>query len=65
MKKLDEKAATVKCRQVDLVLVKEILETARKNFTALFQEEAPVLTLDQSSFLPPPPQANVDDSLSW
>ncbi len=65
MKKLGEKGASVKCRQVDLVLVKEILEPARKNFTALFQEEAPVLTLDQSSFLPPPPQGTAaDDHLS-
>lgn len=58
MKKLGEKSATVKCRQVDLILVKEILEGARKNYTALFQEEAPALSLDQSSFLPPPPQGN-------
>eukprot|EP00199_Chlamydomonas_sp_CCMP681_P005904 CAMPEP_0119102726 /NCGR_PEP_ID=MMETSP1180-20130426/1364_1 /TAXON_ID=3052 ORGANISM="Chlamydomonas cf sp, Strain CCMP681" /NCGR_SAMPLE_ID=MMETSP1180 /ASSEMBLY_ACC=CAM_ASM_000741 /LENGTH=227 /DNA_ID=CAMNT_0007087055 /DNA_START=121 /DNA_END=804 /DNA_ORIENTATION=- len=55
LKKLGEKSATVKCRQVDLVLVKEVLEPARKAFTALFQEEAPVLSLDQASFLPPPP----------
>ena len=64
MKKLSEKTATVKCRQVDLVLVKEVLETARKNYTALFQDEAPAVSLDQSSFLPPPPQGN-DDAVSW
>lgn len=63
MKKLDEKSATVKCRQVDLILVKEVLEPARKNFTALFQQDAPVLTLDQSSFLPPPPQGNAEDGV--
>lgn len=61
MKKLSEKTATVKCRQVDLILVKEILEPARKNYTALFQEEAPALTLDQNSFLPPPPSGNAAD----
>lgn len=65
MKKLGEKSATVKCRQVDLILVKEVLEPARKNYTALFQEEAPVLALDQSSFLPPPPQGNSDEAMSW
>jgi V-type H+-transporting ATPase subunit E len=58
MRKLSEKAATVKCRQVDLILVKEIIEPARKAFTALFQQEAPTLTLDQNTFLPPPPAAN-------
>eukprot|EP00197_Chlamydomonas_leiostraca_P009605 CAMPEP_0202863548 /NCGR_PEP_ID=MMETSP1391-20130828/4140_1 /ASSEMBLY_ACC=CAM_ASM_000867 /TAXON_ID=1034604 /ORGANISM="Chlamydomonas leiostraca, Strain SAG 11-49" /LENGTH=234 /DNA_ID=CAMNT_0049543195 /DNA_START=84 /DNA_END=788 /DNA_ORIENTATION=+ len=64
MKKLNEKSATVKCRQVDLILVKEILETARKNYTALFQEEAPAITLDQSSFLPPPPQGSNEELAS-
>lgn len=64
VKKLGEKSATVKCRQVDLILVKEILEGARKQYTALFQEEAPALSLDQSSFLPPPPQGN-EDTASW
>lgn len=58
MRKLNEKNATMKVRQVDLMLAKEVLEPARKSYTALFQEEAPVLTLDQSSFLPPPPTAN-------
>ena len=37
MKKLQEKSATVKVRQVDLLLAKEIIEPARKQFTALFQ----------------------------
>lgn len=64
MKKLQEKTATVKVRQVDVLLAKEILEPARKQFTALFQEEAPVLTLDQTNFLAPPPTGD-DDVASW
>jgi V-type H+-transporting ATPase subunit E len=61
MRKLAEPAATVRCRQVDLILVKEVLEPARKSYTALFQAEAPALTLDQATFLPPPPSANASD----
>ncbi len=64
MRKLKEKVCTVRVRQVDLVLAKEILEPARKQFTALFQEEAPTLTLDQTTFLSPPPTGN-DDIASW
>lgn len=64
MKKLEERSVTVKCRQVDLILVKEMLEPARKQFTALFHQEAPTLTLDQSSFLPPPPTGTGDDTSS-
>lgn len=58
MIKLREKSATVKVRQVDLALAKEILEPARKQFAELQNEEAPVLSLDSSSFLPPPPTGN-------
>ena len=58
MIKLREKTATVKVRQVDLSLAKEILEPARKQFAQVQNEEAPVLTLDSSSFLPPPPSGN-------
>ncbi|KAJ9514750.1 hypothetical protein QJQ45_028513 [Haematococcus lacustris] len=61
MKKLGEKSATIKCRQVDVVLVKDVMDTARKNFTGQFQSEAPVLTLDQTTFLPPPPQTAAAD----
>ena len=64
MKKLKEKNATVRVRQVDLLLAKEGLEPARKQFTALFQEDAPALSLDQTTFLPPPP-TGAEDLASW
>lgn len=55
MRKLNEKNATVRCRQVDLLLVKEVMDPARKAYTAMFGAEAPALALDQATFLPPPP----------
>lgn len=61
MKKLSEKTAVVRCRQVDLMAVKECLEVARKNYTAMFQAEAPTLTLDQKEFLAPPPVSMSDE----
>lgn len=64
LRKLGEKTAIVRCRQVDLILVKEIMDSARKNYQALFQEEAPALTLDQQTFLPPPPSGN-EELASW
>lgn len=64
MRKLNEKNATVRCRQVDLLLVKEVMDPARKAYTAMFGAEAPALALDQATFLPPPP-TDGDDVESW
>lgn len=61
MKKLGEKTAVVRCRQVDLMAVKECLDIARKNYTAMFNTEAPSLTLDQKEFLAPPPVNLTDE----
>lgn len=57
MRKLGEKTAVVKCRQVDLMTVRDILEPARTTYRAMFGDDAPTLTLDQKNFLPPPPEA--------
>jgi hypothetical protein len=64
IRKLKEKTCTVRVRQVDLLLAKEVIEAARKQYTALFQEDAPVLVLDQTTFLAPPPTGN-EDVASW
>lgn len=63
MRKLKESTATVRVRQVDVALAKEILEPARKLFTTQFQEEAPVLVVDSVNFLAPPP-TGVDEAAS-
>lgn len=60
MKKLGEKTAVVKCRQADLMMVRDVSEAARKQYTAVYGEEAPTLTIDQKDFLPPPPTSNDD-----
>ena len=64
MRKLKEKTCSVKVRQVDVLLAKEVMEPARKQYTTLYKEDAPVLTLDQVNFLPPPPTGN-EDLASW
>lgn len=62
MRKLKEKTCSVRVRQVDLMLAKEVMEPARKLYTAQFQEDAPVLVLDQVNFLAPPPTGTEDIS---
>ena len=69
MKKLQERTAVVRCRQADAGAVKDVLEGARKQYTAVYGEEAPTLTLDQRDYLPPAPKGDADDGenegLSW
>lgn len=66
MKKLGEKQAVVRCRHVDVALVKDVMEPARKQYTAVLKAEAPALSLDQDRFLPPPPTSTTDgDVASW
>lgn len=64
MRKLKERNCTVRVRQVDLLLAKEVMEPARAQFKATYQEDAPALTLDQTTFLPPPP-SGAEDFSSW
>jgi V-type H+-transporting ATPase subunit E len=67
MRKLGERTAVVRCRQSDVMLVKEVMEPARKAYTSLYGEEAPSLTLDSRDYLAPGPQGNADDveGLTW
>lgn len=54
-KKLKEKQVVVRARQVDLQLVKDVLEASRKQYSQVFpDEEVPTMTLDTQNFLPPP-----------
>ncbi len=66
MHKLDEKAALVRCRQADASMVKEVMEPARKQYTAVYGAEAPTLTLDQESYLPPAPtRDDAPEGTTW
>lgn len=60
MRKLKEKTLTVKVRQVDVLVAKEVLDSARKLYTIQFKEEAPLLVLEQNTFLAPPPSGGED-----
>lgn len=52
--------------QVDLALVRELVEPARSSYTKAFGEAAPTLTVSAYAFLPPPPKGdNDDEGASW
>lgn len=53
--RLQQPSTVVKAREVDLPIVKKIVEPARKAFAAKFKTEAPEVRVDEDSFLPPPP----------
>uniref|UniRef100_A0A7S0YAU0 Uncharacterized protein n=1 Tax=Polytomella parva TaxID=51329 RepID=A0A7S0YAU0_9CHLO len=55
MKKIQEKSVTVKCRQVDLILVKDVIPEARKSFAAKYDQDAPEVVVDTKDYLAPPP----------
>lgn len=53
--KLSEPKCVVKCRKVDLPLVKEVLEPAKKKYAQEYGQGTPLLSIDERDFLPPPP----------
>eukprot|EP00803_Ostreobium_quekettii_P001229 evm.model.scf_1293EXC.2 EVM.evm.TU.scf_1293EXC.2 scf_1293EXC:5249-11437(-) len=61
MKKLGEKKAVVKCRQVDSGVVHGMLGEAKKAYAAKYGETAPDLKQNDKEFLLPPPTAEADD----
>jgi V-type H+-transporting ATPase subunit E len=66
--KLGEPTALVRVRQCDVMVAKDVLESARKQYAASYGKDAPTLTLDQRDFLPPPPSGKGDDgdeAVSW
>lgn len=54
----------VRCRKVDLDVVKSTLEPAKAKYQKEFGKPAPTLTVDEKTFLPPPPSGN-DELESW
>lgn len=65
--KLGEPTALVRVRQADVAVAKDVMEPARKQYAATYGGEAPTLTLDSKSFLPPAPKGgdDGDESSSW
>lgn len=64
MHKLGEPTAVVRCRQVDLPLVRELVEPARAQYAAQHGAAAPTLTVDARDHLPPPPKGDGDEGAS-
>eukprot|EP00884_Botryococcus_braunii_P012470 jgi/Botrbrau1/21223/Bobra.39_2s0024.1 len=59
--KLSEPATVVRVRQVDLQLIKEVLQTAKDKFQQAYGVPPPELTVDEKTFLAPPPGGKADD----
>ncbi len=62
--KLDEPSCVVRCRKVDVDIVKSVLEPARAKFQKEFGKPAPSLSVDETKFLPPPPTED-EELESW
>ena len=56
MFKLGESSMLVRCREIDASLVETLLPKAGQMYSATYGRDAPVLTLDTSNPLPPPPK---------
>lgn len=56
MFKLGESSMLVRCREIDASLVETLLPKAEQMYSATYGRDAPVLTLDTSNPLPPPPK---------
>lgn len=56
--KLKEPALKVRCRECDVSLVTEAVESAKQLYKQLHpKEQAPTVVIDKTVFLPPPPSA--------
>lgn len=54
--RLKEPSVLLRCREVDLVLVKSILEEAKREYAEKAEVHAPNITIDKV-YLPPPPKS--------
>jgi len=61
LKKLGEKSAVVKCREVDKTMVQAMIQKARQEYSNAYNEGAPEVKLDDKDFLHPPPTEKLDD----
>eukprot|EP00210_Caulerpa_lentillifera_P001227 g1183.t1 len=61
LKKLGEKKAIVKCREVDKQMVQSMIQKARQEYSNTYSEGAPEVNLDDKNFLNPPPTDKLDD----
>lgn len=55
-RRIGTKECVIRCREVDRDVVKGLLEEAREEYKRVFgEEEAPVFTVEEKFYLPPPP----------
>ncbi|KAK9845474.1 hypothetical protein WJX81_007411 [Elliptochloris bilobata] len=63
LSKLKEDSATLKVREADLALLKEVAEPARSKYQQVFGKEAPSVAVDTKEFLPPAPKGSGDEEM--
>lgn len=61
IRKLEEKKVILKCRKVDLPVVKNIVAKAREQYASAYGDAAPEVKVDEENFLNPPPENASDD----
>ncbi|KAL9997482.1 putative V-type ATPase subunit E [Helianthus debilis subsp. tardiflorus] len=53
--RLKEPSVLLRCREVDLSLVESALEDSKKEYASKAKVQAPMINIDKTVFLPPPP----------
>ncbi|KAK9829507.1 hypothetical protein WJX72_006258 [[Myrmecia] bisecta] len=62
--KLSEPSALLKLREADLPLADDAISSARQKYKQVFGSEAPGVSVDKQSFLPPGPKAGDSDEFA-
>lgn len=64
LRKLGEETALVRCREIDLDLVKGLLPKAAEKYASTLGRKAPSISVDASNPLPPPPSGVPSDEFA-
>ena len=55
----------LRCREVDLALVKSVLEEAKEEYASKVNVHVPKINIDERVYLPPPPVHDGVHGLFW
>lgn len=63
--RLNEPSVLLRCREVDLSLVESVVEDSRKEYASKAKVQAPMINIDKTVYLPPPPTNADPHRPSW